>query len=64
MLNRPEKYNAIDMKMREELYFAFRYLEKDVEVNCIILGGAGEAFCSGGDIHIWGSLKLMLGEPA
>lgn len=62
VLNRPEKYNAIDMKMREELYFAFRYLEKDVEVNCIILGGAGEAFCSGGDIHIMGEFKANAGR--
>jgi len=62
VLNRPEKYNAIDMKMREELYFAFRYLEKDSEVRSIILGGVGEAFCSGGDIQTMGEFKANAGR--
>lgn len=62
MLNRPEKFNAIDMKMREELYFAFRYLEKDSEVRSIVLGGLGKAFCSGGDIQTMGKLKANAGR--
>lgn len=61
-LNRPEKYNAIDLKMREELYLAFRDLDKDKEIRVIILCGIGKSFCSGGDIQTMGDFKANDGR--
>lgn len=47
--NRPEAKNALTMDMKEALYVLVRDLEKDPEVGCIVLTGAGGAFSSGGD---------------
>ncbi|MFO7995118.1 MAG: crotonase/enoyl-CoA hydratase family protein [Marinobacter sp.] len=49
-LNRPEKYNGLDMPMFEAITRAARTLKKDRSVRAIILCGAGEAFCSGLDV--------------
>lgn len=49
-LNRPEKYNGLDMPMFEAIARAARTLRKDRSVRAIILCGAGEAFCSGLDV--------------
>ncbi|MEP1217302.1 MAG: crotonase/enoyl-CoA hydratase family protein [Marinobacter sp.] len=49
-LNRPEKYNGLDMPMFEAITRAARTLKKDRSVRAIILRGAGEAFCSGLDV--------------
>ena len=50
-LNRPESYNALNDSMKKELNEAFRQAEKDDDVRCIVLRGAGEkAFCSGQDL--------------
>lgn len=56
-LNRPEKYNAINRKMAEELYQAFRQVKTESDVGVVVLAGAGEkAFCTGGDLSIFPSL--------
>lgn len=49
-LNRPEKYNGLDMPMFEAITRATKTLKKDRSVRAIILNGAGEAFCSGLDV--------------
>ncbi|KPP99911.1 crotonase/enoyl-CoA hydratase family protein [Marinobacter sp. HL-58] len=49
-LNRPDKYNGLDMPMFEAITRAARTLKKDRSVRAIILRGAGEAFCSGLDV--------------
>ena len=49
-LNRPAQRNALDMVMREELAHAVDAIRRDREVRAVILGGAGGAFCAGGDI--------------
>ena len=49
-LNRPAQRNALDMVMREELAHAVDAIRRDREVRVVILGGAGGAFCAGGDI--------------
>ncbi|WP_421859975.1 crotonase/enoyl-CoA hydratase family protein [Marinobacter salarius] len=49
-LNRPEKYNGLDMPMFEAITRAARTLKKDRSVRAIILNGAGDAFCSGLDV--------------
>jgi enoyl-CoA hydratase/carnithine racemase len=49
-LNRPEKYNGLDMPMFSAITDAAKTLKKDRSVRAIILHGAGEAFCSGLDV--------------
>jgi enoyl-CoA hydratase/carnithine racemase len=49
-LNRPDKLNALNRDLIREVATAMRAADEDPEVRCIILTGAGRAFCSGGDI--------------
>ncbi len=50
-LNRPDRLNAINLKMIEELEDIFRKLEESETVRVLILSGAGEkGFCSGLDM--------------
>lgn len=49
-LNRPEKRNALNDELVEELKNAFREADADESVKCIILRGAGKDFCSGADL--------------
>ncbi|MBM2824678.1 MAG: enoyl-CoA hydratase [Dehalococcoidales bacterium] len=48
-MNRPEKRNALDYLMREEIQDAFIEADLDEEVRVIILAGAGKDFCAGHD---------------
>ena len=56
-LNRPEVMNALNRQMYAELEDAFVQAHRDPEVRCVILTGAGRAFCSGDDVR-----QIMLGE--
>lgn len=49
-LNRPEKLNAIDAVMHEELLRVWREADEDEQSSVIVLTGAGRGFCSGGDV--------------
>ncbi|NTW85296.1 MAG: hypothetical protein HGB30_03930 [Holophagaceae bacterium] len=50
-LNRPEKLNALNNEVLEELEGIFADLEQDAEVGVVVLTGAGEkAFVAGADI--------------
>ncbi len=49
-LDRPEKKNAINDVMWAELEQTARELTDDTTVRCVILKGAGGAFCSGADL--------------
>jgi len=49
--NRPEKLNAVDLRMGEELRDAYQQAEADSAVWTIIVTGAGRAFCSGADVE-------------
>jgi enoyl-CoA hydratase/carnithine racemase len=53
-LRRPEKRNALSVELRVELAEAFKGLSKDGEVGCVVLTGAGTAFCSGMDTSQFG----------
>jgi enoyl-CoA hydratase len=51
--NRPDKLNAINLQVIDELRRAFESFEQDSNVGVIILTGAGEkAFVAGSDISI------------
>lgn len=49
-LDRPDKRNAIDLGLHEGLERIFRELSYDNAVGAIVLTGAGDAFCAGGDL--------------
>jgi enoyl-CoA hydratase/carnithine racemase len=53
-LNRPEKRNALSIEMRFELASLFEELAADSGVGCLVLTGAGSAFCSGMDVTQFG----------
>ena len=49
-LNRPEKRNALSEQLQADLIDALEDAEQDPEVGCIVIRGAGPAFCAGFDI--------------
>ncbi len=49
-LNRPEKRNALNRTLMEELCQAFEALENDPSQRAIILKGEGKVFCAGLDL--------------
>ena len=50
-LNRPEKLNALTKQLHEQLLDAVTRASIDRSVGCVVLTGAGAAFCSGGDLR-------------
>jgi len=56
-LNRPEVRNALDMTMRRDLEATLTGLDGDAGVRVVVVRGAGEHFCAGGDV------KLMRDNP-
>ncbi len=49
-LNRPDRLNAINEQMLEDLGAVLDAIEADDEVRVVVLHGAGRAFCSGFDL--------------
>ena len=50
-INRPEKLNALNRQVMEELFACFQALQEDPKVRVVILTGSGEkAFVAGADI--------------
>ncbi|MBT3533278.1 MAG: enoyl-CoA hydratase [Rhodospirillaceae bacterium] len=49
-LNRPEAMNALAGDMRDRLLGILSGYADDPDVRCVVLTGAGRAFCAGGDI--------------
>lgn len=52
-LNRPERLNALNEAMMDDLFALCRRIERSQEAHVVILTGAGKAFCAGGDIDAW-----------
>ena len=50
-LNRPERKNPLTFESYAELRDLFRRLKNAPDVTCVVIQGAGENFCSGGDVH-------------
>jgi len=55
-LNRPERLNAMNVQLFDEMIAALENVRQDKEVRVLILTGAGKAFCAGADIKS-GSLE-------
>jgi enoyl-CoA hydratase/carnithine racemase len=51
VLNRPERKNPLTFQSYAELRDLFRELAYADDVKALVLSGAGEDFCSGGDVH-------------
>ena len=50
-LNRPERKNPLTFESYAELRELFRALAYADDVKAVVITGAGENFCSGGDVH-------------
>ncbi|MGZ4104302.1 MAG: enoyl-CoA hydratase/isomerase family protein [Actinomycetota bacterium] len=60
-LNRPDRKNSISPELREELLVAIEEARTDDEIRCLVITGAGDAFCSGVDL---GRSKVTGGAAA
>ena len=57
ILNRPEKGNALNRKMLEQMDSMVSQIESDRELRAVVIRARGRFFCTGGDIEAWGSLS-------
>ena len=55
-LNRPDKKNAINEMMGNELAYCLAFAKQDKTIRVVIIQAKGDVFCSGGD------LRTMSGE--
>lgn len=53
--NRPDKLNAFDDVMVEQLSATCRKIERNTQVRVVVVTGQGKAFSAGGDIAAWGA---------
>jgi len=53
-LDRPESRNAVNAAMHRGLEIVFRELSHHPDVGAIVLTGAGDVFCAGGDLKNYG----------
>jgi len=59
MLDRPDKFNAVDFDMFHALDEAARSLETETSVRAVILHGSGENFCAGLDVASMQSVENL-----
>ena len=57
VLNRPEKGNALNRKMLEQMDAIVSQIESNRELRAVVIRARGRFFCTGGDIDAWGSLS-------
>lgn len=50
-LNRPERHNAFDAELIDELLTALQTVSNDDKIRIVIITGAGESFSSGADLN-------------
>ncbi|MDG2533885.1 crotonase/enoyl-CoA hydratase family protein [Sphingomonas sp. HITSZ_GF] len=64
-LDRPDKLNAFNTRMMAELVEAFDRSDADDDVGCVLLTGAGRAYCAGADISGGqGAFERLAEDPA
>ena len=49
-LNRPDAFNALNRALGRDLFDAVLEVDEDPAVRCVVVTGAGKAFCAGGDV--------------
>jgi enoyl-CoA hydratase/carnithine racemase len=50
-LNRPDKLNALNEKMFDEIAYALSDIAQDDDMRVVVLTGAGRTFCAGADLR-------------
>jgi enoyl-CoA hydratase/carnithine racemase len=60
VLNRPDKHNAVDLGMFDELGETGAKLAADSSIRAIVLRGAGDNFCAGIDVGVFGDPNVAL----
>lgn len=60
-LNRPTALNALDLDLGRELFHATLELDEDPDVRCVVVTGAGTAFCAGGDVKSFAANLPQIG---
>lgn len=63
-LNRPDKANAMNGTMWDELQICFEWLDQEPSVRAVILAGNGKNFCAGLDLGVFGNLHGTSSDPA
>ncbi|HEY6874124.1 MAG TPA: enoyl-CoA hydratase/isomerase family protein [Geobacteraceae bacterium] len=58
-LNRPEKRNALSIKMRQEISACLHRWLSDDRVGLVVITGAGQAFCAGFDLEEFRQQELF-----
>jgi enoyl-CoA hydratase/carnithine racemase len=56
-MNRPEKRNALNSELTENLLEALKRSDADEGVACVVLTGAGPGFCAGADLSEFKGLQ-------
>jgi enoyl-CoA hydratase len=59
-LNRPDRYNAYNVAMRDDLFQVLSAVHEDPDVRAMVLTGAGPAFSTGGDVSEFGQAPSPL----
>ena len=54
-MNRPEKLNAFNREMQDEMIDALDRADADDQIKAVIVTGAGRAFCAGADLQSGGN---------
>lgn len=49
--NRPDKFNAFNWEMENEVFEAFSQVDQDKDVRVLVITGAGPAFSTGADVE-------------
>ncbi len=62
-LNRPDKSNAMNDAMWQEIRLAFDWVDHTPEARVAILSGAGRNFCAGIDLAMLGSIQQRIAHP-
>ena len=62
-LNRPDKSNAMNDAMWQEIRTAFQWADAEPAVRVVVLSGAGRIFCAGIDLAMLGGVMARVARP-
>ena len=61
-MNRPDKLNALNTELATAIVAGLERAAKDDSVRCVVLTGAGRAFCAGGDLGMLRDVRTRNAE--
>ncbi|MCP5268778.1 MAG: crotonase/enoyl-CoA hydratase family protein [Zoogloeaceae bacterium] len=62
-LNRPERSNALNEAMWQEIRTAMQWADSTPEVRAVVLSGAGKNFCAGIDLSMLAGVAQVVAHP-